>query len=359
MSRLVLAESDPRGLRVALVVDRRLTAIEIDRAGRPTRVGMAGPAKIIRTVRGLGALVKLADGAEMLLDGAGDAVAAGETLLAQVLRDQRGAKLGIASREVARAGRGLIHLPLGNTVKMSRRLEIEPERRKALDDLLAGRGGWIVRGQARALTDFELAAEAEALAAEGGRLGPAGATLAAPDAFRRLMSDHGVPAPDGILVAGREAGRAVTAWCGAFAPGLLDRVEAHGPDAGLFDAHDLDSALAALAEPRAPLEDGGSLIIEPTEALTAIDVNAGAAANILAVNLAAAKEIARQLVLRHIGGIVVIDFISMSRARDRAQVCEALKAALADDPARSDILPMSAFGLIEMTRERRGPALEL
>lgn len=100
-------------------------------------------------------------------------------------------------------------------------------------------------------------------------------------------------------------------------------------------------------------------MIEPTAALTAIDVNAGAAANALSVNLCAAREIARQIVLRHIGGIVVIDFISMTRSRDRDRTTEALRLAVAEDPSQVDILPMSAFGLVEMTRERRGPELTL
>jgi ribonuclease E/ribonuclease G len=171
------------------------------------------------------------------------------------------------------------------------------------------------------------------------------------------MSDYGVPGPEAIVVSGRIAERAIRAWCEAFAPDLLARIETSG--GGLFDAYDLYASLEALADVRVPLGDGASLVIERTEALTAVDVNAGNARNVLSVNLAAVREIARQLQLRHIGGIVVIDFISMERQRDRAQIAAALESALADDPARTDILPMSAFGLIEMTRERRGPELEL
>ncbi|HLG88805.1 MAG TPA: ribonuclease E/G, partial [Alphaproteobacteria bacterium] len=201
-------------------------------------------------------------------------------------------------------------------------------------------------------------AEIAALAAEGARVA-AGASLPAPDAARRLLRDHGLPAPDGIRVAGPAASKSVLRWCEAFAPSLLSRIEQHSGAGALFDLHDVDSAVDALAQPRVPLPGGASLIIERTQALTAIDVNSGSEANALAVNLAAAQEIARQLRLRHIGGIVVIDFISLPRAEDRSRTEVALAAALASDPARTQILPMSRLGLVELSRERRGPELEL
>jgi ribonuclease E/ribonuclease G len=197
----------------------------------------------------------------------------------------------------------------------------------------------------------DLTAEIASLAVEG-----QGTQIAPPDAFRRLAMDYAAKAPDRILAAGLAAQRAAERWCRAFAPSLEERIES--VPAGLFDLHDLDEAIAALSEPRVVLRDGASLAIEPTEALTAIDVNAGPESNTLSVNLTAAQEIARQLRLRHIGGIVVIDFISMSRERDRDQVMEALKAAVADDPSQTYIVPMSPLGLVEMTRERRGPGLE-
>jgi ribonuclease E/ribonuclease G len=197
----------------------------------------------------------------------------------------------------------------------------------------------------------DLTAEIASLAAEGQK-----AEIEPPDAFRRLAMDYGAKAPDRILAAGLAAQRSAERWCRAFAPSLEERIES--VSAGLFDLHDLDEAVAALSERRVALRDGASLAIEPTEALTVIDVNAGPEPNVLSVNLAAAKEIGRQLRLRHIGGIVVIDFISMSRERDRDHVVEALKTAVADDPSQTYIVPMSPLGLVEMTRERRGPGLE-
>ena len=348
--RLFLVESDQAGLRAALVVDRRLQAIEIDRTAHPTRVGSIATAKVVRTIQGLGTIAKLNDGVELLLDRGGPA--AGEEIVVQVTRVPRGDKLGIASRGITLAARGVVYLPRESGIKFSRRLEIDDARRAALEALVTGKpGGWIFRRSAAQIDLSDFAAEIAALTIEG-----QGAEIAAPDAFRRLATDYGAEPPDRILAAGLAARRTTERWCRAFAPGLEARIAP--VEAGLFDLHDLDEAILALSEPRVPLPGGASLVIEPTEALTVIDVNAGPEANALSVNLTAAAEIGRQLRLRHIGGIVVIDFISMTRPRDRERIVDALKAAVADDPAQTYIIPMSALGLVEMTRERRGPGLE-
>jgi ribonuclease E/ribonuclease G len=350
--RLFMVESDQGGLRAALVEDRRLQAIEIDPAGRPTKVGSVTRAKTVRTVQGIGTFVRLADGTELLLDRGGPTPKAGEDIAVQVTRAPRGDKLGGASRSISLPGRGVIHLPGESGAKLSKRLDTESAKRATLEALVAGKpGGWIFRRTATNIGVGDLTAEIAGLAAEG-----QGAEIAPPDAFRRLAMDYGANAPDRILAAGLAAQRTAERWCRAFAPSLEARIEA--VPAGLFDLYDLDDSVAVLFEPRVALPGGGSLVIEPTEALTAIDVNAGPEANLLSVNLAAASEIARQIRLRHTGGIVVIDFISMGRERDRDQVMDALKTAVADDPSQTYIIPMSPLGLVEMTRERRGPGLE-
>lgn len=360
--RLFVVESDERALRAVLLVDRKLEAIEIDHVSRPTRVGAVATAQAIRNARGLGSIVKLADGGEMLLERGRFAAlpAAGDRVTVQVTREPRGDKLGLVSRTVARAGRAVIHLPLETGISKSRRLEAGPEERALLEVHLAGKpGGWILRGTAQSIAPEDYRAEIAALAAEGDQIRAATPACAAPDAFRRLVSDYGLPSPEEIQVFGRAAERSVDAWCMLFAPSLVGRVERHSGPRSLFDLHDLDGWIMALKGPRVPLPAGGSLVIEPTEALTVIDVNGGGEANPLAVNLAAAAEIGRQLRLRHIGGIIVIDFVSLNRPADRSRTEQALRQALAADPARTHVLPMSGLGLMEMTRERRGPELEL
>jgi ribonuclease E/ribonuclease G len=366
---LVIAESDSVGLRAALVRGRRLAAIEIDRARQPSLVGAVGPARVRRIMPGLGAIIRFADGPELLLSqGRDSSRAAGDSVLVQVSRDPEGDKLGTATTAISLVGRALIHLPNESGVRVSRRLDLEPARRVELEASLGAlTGGWILRRAAADLDPSQIAIEAMGLAAEAAALpsvalpGVAAPSRSRPppDAFRRLVSDLGADMPPRILVAGLAARRAVERWCETFAPDLSSCIEYPDPGANLFDVYDLDSAVADLSESRVPLSNGASLIIEPTAALTAIDVNAGAETNILAVNLAAATEIARQLRLRHIGGLIVIDFISMARPADGIKIAKALASALADDPAPTHILPMSRFGLIEMTRDRRGPSLVL
>lgn len=354
---LILVESDANGLRAALVVDRRMQAIEIDRTNSPSLVGGVMPAKVIRTVTGLGTTVKLAGGAEMLLDRGGDKrpLASGADLIVQIIKPPRGDKAGIASRSITLTGRALVHLPLEAGIKVSRRLDIDTDRRAALETMLAGfSGGWILRRTAAALSLEDIQSEAQAIALEG-KHALAGKSKA-PDAFRRLIGDYGASETLTIQVAGLAAKATFERWCAAFAPSLSAEIEIH--PAGLFDRYDLDDAVAALAERQIALPGGASLVIDPTEALTAVDVNAGQQTNAVNVNLDAATEIARQLRLRHIGGIVVIDFVSMPRRQDQVRIGEALIVALADDPSQTYVLPMSALGLVEMTRERRGPGLE-
>ena len=354
--RLILVEDDPEGMRAALIVDSRLHVLEIDNALRPTQVGRIARARGVRGLRNVGPVAILEDGTEWLLDGRKGY--GGDTPVMQIARDARGGKLGHASRAVALTGPSLVHQPFGQGVSFSRRLDDDTERRGRIETILLDReGGWIVRRTAPLAQPEDLSAEIVALAEEGERLVREG-TMSPPDAFRRLVADHGLPAPAKIVTSGRKSEATVKGWCRLFAPSWTARCERYTAPPSLFDFYDLDTVIATLGESRVAFAEGGWLAIERTEALTAIDVNAGAA-DPMSANLAAAAEIGRQLRLRHIGGIVVIDFVSLGRKADCERVENALRKALADDAAKSHILPMSPLGLIEMTREQRGPVLEI
>lgn len=121
---------------------------------------------------------------------------------------------------------------------------------------------------------------------------------------------------------------------------------------------ELDDILDNLRQPHVPLPQGGSLVIETTEALTAIDVNAGESNNPLAVNLLAVREAARQMRLRNLGGIIVMDALKMKQRTDHAKVLNAMTRATAEDPAGVQVFGLTKLGLLEMTRTRRGPSLE-
>ncbi|MGE4351822.1 MAG: ribonuclease E/G, partial [Bdellovibrionales bacterium] len=122
---------------------------------------------------------------------------------------------------------------------------------------------------------------------------------------------------------------------------------------------DLDEQLDALVAPVVPLGKGGSLVIEPTSALVAIDVNAGSATNMTAVNLIAVKEIARQIRLRNLSGILVVDCLKMAARADSSKVMNAMTRAVESDPVQTHVFGMSKLGLLELTRRRQGPPLAL
>ena len=358
--REVLLESGTTGIRAALLVGGRLESIEIDVIDRPSRVGAVTPAMSLRENKGMGPIASLSDGSEALLDGGtANPRAAGQAEPVQITREASGGKLATASRAVALSGPALIHLPFGEKISFSRRLVADSTREASLKAMLEGKpGGWIVRRTAAIAGTSDLSSECSSLVAEGATIRTEGA-FAGPGAVRRLLADHSLPAPDRIFVSGRAAESAAQAWCESFAPSLLPRILRYSDARPLFDLRDIDEAIDALSMRRVTLPRAGSLVIEKTEALTAIDVNAGSETNALTANLAAADEIARQLRLRHIGGLIVIDFISLARPADGVRTVAALQEALANDAAQTHVLPMSRLGLVEMTRERRGPGLPI
>ena len=208
-----------------------------------------------------------------------------------------------------------------------------------------------------------IVAESEALALAWRELerrvglgGSPGCLFPGPDAARRAVIGHGIRPLAGIAVeAPAEWLGAFRDWCAGAAPDLAPRLE--GVAGRLYERHDLEGQIASLIRPGVALTGGAGLVIERTEALIAIDVNGGERGNPLAVNLEAAGEIARQLRLRNLGGIVVVDFLSMPKRGDGERLLAALTAAVRDDPVQTEVYGISRLGLVELTRARRGPAL--
>lgn len=178
------------------------------------------------------------------------------------------------------------------------------------------------------------------------------ALLHEPAALQRLVR-HGLRAGVGRMIADDHL---TSVWLRTMLAGAGRAVElAHEP--GAWTTSGVQAGLAEALEPEVPLGGGGSLVIEATRALTAIDVNGGSRPP-LEANLDAVAEIARALRLRRIGGIVVIDFVDLKRAADRERVVQALRSALSAEAVPVDVLPMSRLGLVQLTRQRVGPTLE-
>lgn len=377
MRRLLV---DRRGAltRCAMLTGGTLTDLAIDRDGWPGWLGALVLGRVSRIAAGLdAAFVEIGDARPGLLAASdvrppkrgariGQLLRTGQSVLVQVKADAHDGKGAALTMDVALPGRFLVHAPLGDGLHLSKRLGKGPAAaalRALLGEALPNRGGWIVRAEAAAVAPDIVLAEAESLLAHWHeaerRVGGTGPMLLAPppDALRRALVEMPRDGLTAIQVEGADLLAAMKALCREQAPDLLELVQPHQDKAPLFEQGDLDGTIATLAQRRVPLPEGGSLVIDRTEALTVIDVNGGERGNPLATNLDACPEIARQLRLRNIGGIVVVDFINMARAGDRDAVIRALADATGPDPVATHVYGMSRLGLVEVTRARRGPPL--
>lgn len=363
-------------MRAAVLTGGRLSDLYIDNAGRPSLLGSIFLGRVERIATGLdAAFIDLGTGKPGLLGVAdargpkgrveriGTLLRTGQSVLVQVKADAVGAKGPTLTMDVTLPGRFLVHAPLARGIAVSKRLAQGPARTelvRRLESVVLGEG-WIARSGAATTPPDVLAQEAEALvlawrAVQQQATGAAPALLRrGPDAAQRALIEHGTPAR--IAAEGKDLAASLAAWCAEFAPDLADRVETYTASPGLFEMSDLDSEIDTLLGVRVPLSAGGSLVIERTEALTVVDVNAGERGNALDANLEAAREIARQLRLRNVGGIVVVDFVNMKSRGEAERLLTALSAAVADDPAQTQVYGLSKLGLVEMTRARRGTAL--
>lgn len=403
MSRIaLLIDQDGPFTRAAVLVDDRLTDLHIDRSDRPSLLGHVFLGRVERIANSLeGAFVDLGGVTGLLVAGdarkpdgsrpakrpnrIGGLLRTGQSILVQVKADAIGDKGPSLTMDVALPGRFLVHTPFSPDVAVSKRLGTGPERAALADRaraLLSAaglpandspangslQGGWILRAGAAGASDEALSRDAMSLhtrwsaVAQAVSSGPPRLLCPGPDAFARAVIELGATPPDAVIVDGGplDGGalhRRVAAWFQERAPELSPRLTRHTPPGRLFDQRDLDTAIADLLDRRVALPRGGSLVIEPTEALTVIDVNAGDRANPLDVNLDAAAEIARQLRLRNIGGIIVVDFVNLRARSDADRVLAALTRAVDSDPLQTQVYGMSKLGLVELTRARRGSAL--
>ncbi|MGH6872918.1 MAG: Rne/Rng family ribonuclease [Rhizomicrobium sp.] len=313
-----------------------------------------------------------------------DCVREGEDIVVQVVKDPIGEKGARLSANVTVPGRLLVMVPNQPGIALSRRIDDEAERARLTkigermiaegEGTLVPGAGYIVRsagigaGFADFREDAERLAEAWRPVMARRQSASAPATLYHDlDPVERTMRDEVDAQTSRVLIDDREAFEAARAYCGRAMPDAAGRIELFAGPGMLFDMYDLEDEIARLTDVRVPLPSGGWITIEGTEALTAIDVNSGsytAATGLeetsLEVNREAAHEIGRQLCLRGIGGLIVIDFIHLNEQANIQSVLDILSASLAKDRTPTQISAMSEFGLVEITRKRiRDPLVKL
>jgi ribonuclease G len=296
-----------------------------------------------------------------------------QEVLVQVVKDPLKTKGARLSMQLSIAGRYLVYMPLGAGVGASRRLpEAERERqRKLLQNLHkgeGGKGGLIVRTAAQGArkADFQrdldyLHKLYEVLERRAKEAKAPSMVFQEADLSIRVLRDVLAKEFDGAVIDDPKQHHRVTSFFQRTAPELVDYVELYEGEEPLFEREGAEDAFRSVLSRRVDLPSGGYLMIDYAEALTVIDVNTGSFTGrgkggrledtITKVNVEAAEEVVRQLRLRDIGGIIVIDFIDMARSRNRDQVLKTLKKSLDADKTKSYVMEVSPLGLVEMTRQ--------
>jgi ribonuclease G len=305
-----------------------------------------------------------------------DILKKGQTLPVQVTKEPIGTKGCRVTAQISLPGRFLVYMPYASKVGVSRKIESREQRsklREMVSKLLPkDAGGVIVRTVAEGVTEDHFRREIDSLLALWRKINRkktfvrrAPALLQRETSLTRgIIRDLFSAKVDALHVDSKELYNEIEQYLNQIDPELMSRVHLYGEPTPLFDKFDIESEIRDLFKARVELPTGGSLIIQPTEALVSIDVNTGRYTGkkdpektILRTNLEAAREIARQIRLRDIGGIIVCDFIDMETRSNRDKVLQELRTHLGRDRARTKALAVSELGLVEMTRQRVRPSL--
>ena len=299
----------------------------------------------------------------------------GQSLMVQVVKDPIGTKGARLSTQISIAGRLLVFLPQDDHIGISQKIG-SPELREQLRSRVTrlageGGGGFILRTNAEDATDEELAADIAylrktwAAVREAGFKSPAG-TLLYQDLNlpQRVLRDLAGDRTQSIRIDSASQFEALQAFGREFTPDAVGKLSLYRGERPIFDLYNVDQEIEKALARRVDLKSGGYLIIDQTEALTTIDVNTGGyvgARNfddtIFKTNLEAAQAIARQLRLRNLGGIIIIDFIDMNRAEHQDAVLAELRKQLARDRVKMTVSGFTQLGLVEMTRKRTRESL--
>jgi len=386
----ILISVSPGETRIAYLNRGQLIGLEFERTGRESRVGDIYVGRVEAVIHNLQAAfvdIGLARSGFLALpearsvrtssdkrdDAIGNYVKEGDAVVVQVLRDAEEDKGPKVTVKASLSGRDLVYTPGQTGVVASRRIH-DPEERQRLSKVIEAAagddGGFILRTAAQEAVDEDLVAETERLRDRWSAIEAAAANTNAPalvyrnlDAATRVLREFGSANLERIIVDDGKTMLRIKAYATAETPDLVEILEVHDGSDPLFDAYGIEELIDAALSPVVALSSGGSLIISETPALIAIDVNTGSAGSggreqtALDVNREAAAEIARQVRIRNLSGLLVIDFIRMRRDKNRDTVLSAFRQALTEDAQQPQVIGFTALGLVEMTRRCQGASL--
>ncbi len=414
MPRQIIINSTPQEARVAMMENARLLEIHIERARERSLAGSICKGRVSRVLPGMQAafvdigldkaaflpgadffplsadeyaLREAAD--EAPPDSAGDSVSPaarpeqppieerlqkGHEIILQISKEPIGSKGARVTSNISLPGRYLVYLPHSRQVGISRRIVSEEERgrlRQAVESVATDGGGIIIRTACEGVSKREIQSDLRLLRRQWQSLSRKAESTAAPailhhelDVILRTMRDLLAHDVTRVVVDSRRDYQRILEFIDEVMPRWRPRVELYELSEPIFERYGIEAQINKALERKVWLKSGGYIVIDHTEALTAIDVNTGrfvgktdARETALRTNLEAARLIVDQLRLRNIGGLIVIDFIDMAHGDDRKAVLGALAEALRSDKARATILGLSELGLVEMTRQRTRESL--
>ncbi|MBT6488119.1 MAG: Rne/Rng family ribonuclease, partial [Deltaproteobacteria bacterium] len=389
--KMVVNAVDPEEVRIALLENARLIDFDIETRGSQTNTGNIYKARIVDVEPSLNAAFVdygadkqgflTANDVNPRAAGHGDDVELdknasitellkpGQEILVQVTKDEVGAKGAVLTTYLALAGRYVVAMPNTNRQGVSKKIEDEETRkrmREAADKLKIPDGmGVIIRTAGKDRTKLEISRDLKVLLRLWENIQKESKKTKAPslifkeqDVIIRSLRDYFSAEIDEVILDLDDAYDGAAEYMRMVMPkhrGALTRYVESRP---IFHHYGIEAQLETIYQPKVGLPSGGSLVIEQTEALVAIDVNSGKRKaggheeTATATNMEAAKEVARQLKLRDLGGIIVVDFIDMSNRKNQQKVEKAMKDALKTDRARIQVGRISSFGLMEMSRQR-------
>jgi ribonuclease G len=298
-----------------------------------------------------------------------DLLIEGQEIPVQIVKEPIGSKGSRISSHISLPGRYLVYMPMVNHVGISRRIENEEERSRLKDivhKIKTADAGFIIRTASEGADEEEIAMDMDFLSRLWDNIQKRLQHAAVPSLVHedlsislRAIRDLYSRDVERVVVDSRKTYESILEFSETFMPQLKHSVEYYEQEEPIFDAYGIEVEISRALGKRIWLKSGGYIVIEETEALVAIDVNTGRFVGkgnpddtIYKTNLEAVKEIAYQIRLRNLGGIIIIDFIDMDRESDRDKILQAFKESLSKDRAKTNILSISELGLIEMTRKR-------
>ena len=400
MSEELLINVTPNETRVALVENGVLQEVQIERALSSSIVGNIYKAKVIRVLPGMQAAfvdigldrsgfihasdIPRLDGEGMEMPDVDDNILAkvhqGKTLLVQVVKAPLGSKGARLSTHLSLSSRYLVYMPQNAHIGVSQRIDNDEERKRLKDTLChilqeeceGDCGGFIVRTVAEDISADELRSDVRYLIKRWRKLQERVKGQKAPMLLHqdiplamRALRDMAHPGLEKIRVDSTETYEKMEPFVNEYCPELAGALGHYQGERPLFDLYSVEDEIQKALQDNVKLKSGGSLVIEQTEAMTTVDVNTGTFVGsrnleetIFKTNLEAASALARQLRLRNLGGIIIVDFIDMKDPEHRRQVYRTFEKALERDRARTQLSEVSSLGLIEMTRKRTQESLE-